>query len=171
MKPTKERFLGKGQFEKGGYEYEKQEQENKYLNSILKEADKEFDVIWWKHLDTYNSKKQQCIQDFLHSQIELAYKAGQEEGYNNGYKAKHFLVGGDSDLYEIARKDHDNFIKQQTLKQIEEGLPKEKHFKNLTSEERLTAAINGRTIESKSEIKGYNKAIKDLKKFINTLCI
>lgn len=51
--------------------------ENKALDTILKEADKEYDKIW----SELGYKK--SIPEFYHSQISKAYEAGQEEGRKN----------------------------------------------------------------------------------------
>lgn len=131
MKPTKERFLGKGQFEKGGYEYEKQEQENKYLNSILKEADKEYDKIW----SELGYKK--SIPEFYHSQISKAYKAGQESE----------IVFGVSEWAEHGKKyGYWDYFQQQTIKQIEkwveENASKDNLWNGTINKENLKKFLN-----------------------------
>jgi hypothetical protein len=79
------------------------------LDTILKEADKEFDSLW----DRFDMDKPHNIKYFLHSQITKAYKAGQEDGRNKLLEElpdTQFLYGR---------------FKQQTLKQIEEWADKE----------------------------------------------
>lgn len=89
------------------------------LKTILKEADKEFDDLWkhWIYLSeiktgvNFNSFKN-GIKSVFKYQITKAYKAGEK---NKNAKYDYFKDG-----YLTGR--------EQTIKQIEEGLPKKIHY-------------------------------------------
>ena len=136
-----QRWLGAGTLEKGGYEYNKQELENKTLNSVLKEADKLFDEFikkWcpsWKHLIDNDENDGERFRNILHSQIKKSFKAGQEDGS--------IINGIEIDFIDL---------KQQTLKQIGEWCEK---YMDKTTKYYGTDK--------------HGIDLEDLKKFINTL--
>jgi len=107
--------------------------------SILKEADKEFRFLMNDFIGEGGEKEEEWVNKlsyFLHSQIEKSFIAGQEEGLNlrKAYNDPELL----------------NQIKQQTLKQIEEYLDKQKKTE-------------------KYVIYGYKQCVEDTKEFINKL--
>ena len=48
----------------------------------------EFEKIWWEHLDTYNSRKEKVIKQFISSLIDETEKQAYQKGLDDFYSGE-----------------------------------------------------------------------------------
>lgn len=122
---------------KGVMHITREEISNPKIDSILKEADKEFDDLWkhWIYLSeiktgvNFNSFKN-GIKSVFKYQITKAYKAGQESE----------IVFGVSEWAEHGKKyGYWDYFQQQTIKQIEKWVEENASKDNLMNDANLKA--------------------------------